>query len=805
MVANYTTKPGCYIAAVCGDWSTGEKITFVSSEVKSNAVDLAAAKRAWEDATRKSNLEKEKQNKIAQSQSVKIFGDADPKGTHPYIAEKRLSGLHGARVFFGHDETCLVIPLRDSNGTLWGLQRIYNKGEKRFIKGMRKESCFHTIPDNADLLKENLIILCEGFATGASIYEATGRTVVCAMDAGNLSKVGKAIFKDNPDAAFLIAADDDRYTDGNPGLTKGDEARITTGGYIVSPQFREAQDWTTDFNDLARLEGNERVKEQIEAAIKKVRRNYVRCLGFRGQSYYFSSSENKYIIELGELGQNKLLSLMPLEYWQARYPNEKKGVDWTRAGSDLMKQCRDMGTYRPGSSRERGIWLDSGKTVVHLGDRLLVDNNEIDLHDFKGKFHYTMDEAIERIHPFPMTVQELEPFRNAVNILRLRDPWSKYFLMGWPVQALLSGYIPWRTHLHLTSQAGAGKSTIQNDILFPMVSVLAHPFGAGATTEAGIRSHIGSRAMVAIVDEFESEAKHSGNRLESILDYMRQCSTGGFITKGSAAQKSVEYLATSSFVLSSVGEVIFKPTDASRFIQIHLEKKDKDPDQWETLVSYTNQIKEPGYAEKFFARCIDVLALKLSQRNADLYSSVLAGWNLVTSDEVVTQEVAQNIVAQINTEKEVSTSQPDDHRELLDWILGLRIEINWTNSGVGQKMSMGDAMHKVLIEGVESDHNIIIRQYGIRLVKQLTGEVGFFFATGAAEFKRLVKDHPKGNSCKSILLRSDGAKESRQRMGIGNIKGVFIPTESVKGVDPVPLFPVPSLVKRDIEGLFGEE
>jgi len=53
---------------------------------------------------------------------------------------------------------------------------------------------FHAIGDAT--LDE--LIICEGYATGASLHEATGFQVLCAMSAGNLLPVAQAVRNADP-------------------------------------------------------------------------------------------------------------------------------------------------------------------------------------------------------------------------------------------------------------------------------------------------------------------------------------------------------------------------------------------------------------------------------------------------------------------------------------------------------------------------------------------------------------------------------------------------------------------------------
>ena len=74
----------------------------------------------------------------------------------------------------------------------------------------------------------DVVRLCEGWATGASLHEATGLPVVAAMDAGNLGPVAELLRRSYPDAAITIVADNDDKPgrEINPGVTAATKAAV---------------------------------------------------------------------------------------------------------------------------------------------------------------------------------------------------------------------------------------------------------------------------------------------------------------------------------------------------------------------------------------------------------------------------------------------------------------------------------------------------------------------------------------------------------------------------------------------------
>jgi hypothetical protein len=124
----------------------------------------------------------------------------------------------------------LVIPLRDG-AALHSLQFIDAEGGKRFLTGGRVAGCYFSIgnPTSATAL-----CIAEGFATSATIHEATGCQVAVAFNAGNLEPVARALRAKFPDVALILCAEDNVHTNGNPGLTK---ATVGNPGLLSLPTW----------------------------------------------------------------------------------------------------------------------------------------------------------------------------------------------------------------------------------------------------------------------------------------------------------------------------------------------------------------------------------------------------------------------------------------------------------------------------------------------------------------------------------------------------------------------------------------
>jgi phage/plasmid primase-like uncharacterized protein len=182
---------------------------------------------------------------------------ADASADHPYLVRKRIEP-HGIKI---DRAGRLVVPVIDQEGEILSYQTIDAEGNKRFLKGGKIEGGFYELRGN-----RKVIFIGEGFATCASIHQATGFTTLVAFDCGNLAKVAKSAKEMFLGSRIVICADNDQFTEGNPGIAKAKAAAGLVFGEIVYPTFNESDlaSKPTDFNDLHTLQGIEAVKEQIE-------------------------------------------------------------------------------------------------------------------------------------------------------------------------------------------------------------------------------------------------------------------------------------------------------------------------------------------------------------------------------------------------------------------------------------------------------------------------------------------------------------------------------------------------------------
>lgn len=181
-----------------------------------------------------------------------------------YLDRKQVKG-YGVRYGidpYGND--VLVIPMKNMLDEIQAVQFI-NPNGKKIINGF-KAGNFHLIGDLKAIDAAKEIFFVEGYATGASVHEATGSPVVVAFDCGNLEAVLGVFRQQYPHQKFTIAADDDSKTPGNPGKTKAEAASSKHKARVVLPRFSsmpEGVEPLTDFNDLHVYVGLTEVRMQL--------------------------------------------------------------------------------------------------------------------------------------------------------------------------------------------------------------------------------------------------------------------------------------------------------------------------------------------------------------------------------------------------------------------------------------------------------------------------------------------------------------------------------------------------------------
>ena len=271
-------KKGWYFArfteemshACYGDWSEGQ--TYRWNSLKDTVITPAQSqklKSAMLEAQKVRNEARALEQSETAKECKKLWDElTGAPDDHPYLKTKGVKP-YGIKLHIPSND--LIVPVL-SSGNISSLQGIGVSGEKKFCTNGKVSGGYHLIGDVGPL-----VLMCEGYATGASLYEATGIPTVVAFNAGNLPKVAKELKKEYPDADFIICADNDKWTPGNPGRAKATEAAEVLSGMVAYPKFKQPEidkhGKPTDWNDYHQIYGLNAVLKSLKPKIKKVQRN----------------------------------------------------------------------------------------------------------------------------------------------------------------------------------------------------------------------------------------------------------------------------------------------------------------------------------------------------------------------------------------------------------------------------------------------------------------------------------------------------------------------------------------------------
>lgn len=728
--------------------------------------DEERAKRAAEREARRKALEAEAlaEQERAAAWALKLWEEAteDPAG-HPYPQRKGVATLAGVRcarewVKEWIDEDTgevkvrryadpLLVPIWSAPGKLASLQAIFptkcigrkpregEKDERRdkdYLAGGRKHGCYFLF---GRVTKETrLVIFCEGWATGASLHEATGLPVVVCFDAGNLETVATMMRGKLPELRMVFAADNDQFTkrsDGkpwNPGVEAAKRAVEAVKGVLAVPKFDSLEGEPTDFNDLHARKGLEAVRSAIEQALNPPAppapaaapapakdaaaapptgdddesdlpedNKHFAILGYDHERYFIFQHGKRQIstITKGDMGEKGLIELAPLNWWEMNFPG-KNGIDSSAAANFIMRTAEKRGIYDVSRIRGRGAWLDDGRHVFHHGSYLTVDGEPTDITRIKSRYVYELDRSLPDPADTPLEGDEGELILDVASRFRWTKPGSAALIAGWVALAPLCGALRWRPHLWITGGAGSGKTTVLNEFVHHLLGGL-DLYAQGSSSEAGIRQTLRADARPVLFDESESNEETDARRVQNVIALIRQSSTESeaLTLKGTAGGDAMAYHIRSMFCLASIQIALKHQADVERLTVLNLRSKREEANaaaSWTSLKNliYTMQ-RDPTLPARLFRRSLDLLPVTLknidvftnaaaerfnNQRDGDQYGTLLAGaWSLI-SPQLATKEQALEMIDRYDWSEHRENNDMDEGQRALSALMEAHIKVN---------------------------------------------------------------------------------------------------------------------------------
>ncbi len=579
-------KGNSYQSVTVGDWRSGHHSTVKSydptAETKSS---LGYAKKYIEEKEKAIKDRKEETHKECKDKWEPIFNDCMVKSPrHEYLRHKKIKENYRARM---RGESTLLVPIENPKFGFVGCQQIFkkdNKFLKFFTKGIRIQGSYSRLT-NFDLKNEKLIYLAEGFATAASVYEATGKPVVICFNCNNIIPAIASIRSVNKSVKIVIAGDDDHEVikPKNPGRHHADQATKQFSNCVSRfPKF-QTPDGLSDFNDLHITESIEKVTEQL--SISNSEFIEIRLLGHKSGRFYYVNSQTSEILNLTAANHSpdNLMAQAPRKYWGQKYgyKKDKEGSptlspDWDLVKEKLFDYQRTQGFFDSEKIRGIGGWIDSGKIVFNSGKHLFIDGEKLPIseHTLQTQFVYEASKNIDLDLSIQPTQDDIDQLIKCFELVNYKNPADYIYLLGIIILAQTPGLWTWRPHSWLSGPRGSGKSTIlywlDNLIFTNQTGIIEN------ATAAGIRGELGYSAVSCIIDEAEASTVESKRRMAQVMELARQSSsnTGSKTLRGTATGESVSYMLNSLFIMGSIQTSLNNAADNSRFTVIELLKGD---------------------------------------------------------------------------------------------------------------------------------------------------------------------------------------------------------------------------------------
>jgi putative DNA primase/helicase len=492
----------------------------------------------------------------------------------------------------------------------------------------------------------------------------------------------------------------------------------------------------------------------------------------------------------------------PIRFWEqcGIFKKDKSDAGWDhkKAATWMMHWCRLRGIYNPDRQRGRGAWLDNGRPLLNLGNRLIVKGETHPLKLPGSEYIYEAGATVNQTVAPPIDATTAGELAEICKLFRWEREISATLMAGWLVIAPICGALPWRPSIWVSGGSGSGKTTLETRIVRPVLGRIGLRV-QGGTTEAGIRQILMRDARPVAFDEADAENAHGKMRIQSILDLVRQSSSegGAEIVKGTQAQSGAKrYHIRSCFMFSSINVTMDHLADESRITVLELRNAAAGcQDEFDALLARIESSITPEFCAGLLARAVWLMPVILrnaatfaravtthlgNSRVGDQIGTLLAGRYALLSDDEVTPEQAKKWVEKQDWGGLTSaTAAPDEER------LTLRLIQQKIKVDLGDKVierTVGEVLEEAAKDtGTDSMADLMARNYqnALKRVGLKFEDGGVWVSNTHHEIKTWLKDSPWASQWGRSLKRIPGAKTSEPKVIVfgkwDKTKAVWLP------------------------------
>jgi putative DNA primase/helicase len=531
-------------------------------------------------------------------------------------------------------------------------------------------------------------------------------------------------------------------------------------------------------------------------------------LGFNNNIYHYLPKKGGQVVSLTPNGHSELQmrAMASDEYWYGlkQFEKPKGGFDWKGAAGFFMRSCQTLPIYSPDRLRGIGAWIDGERCVLHRGEHLVVDGHVHSGLRLPGKqsFVYERKASLTKTIAPPISTADAHKLGEIIKSMRWEKPIYGTLMSGWIAVAAICGALKWRPAIWVTGGSGAGKTTLDTNIVSPILEGICERM-ASTSTEAGIRQILGNNALPIIFDEAEAEGWTDKQRIQHVLDLVRQSTSegGAAIVKGTQSQTgAIRYTMRSCFMFLSVNVTINRQADESRITVLSLENPPQGDLEaqahYDRLIEQIAALVTAEYCAGFVARAVMLMpvirdnaetfkravAAKLgSARVGDQVGTLCAGAYSLHSSNRITLAEAIDWVDRQDWEEATSADAVTDEQRLMDKLLSRTITVQSIATGtvsrtVGELLKAA-AGHDDMPAGPAED---ALKRCGIiPQAPTKTQDGGMWVANRHPALADYLKDTPWSSptSWRRALKRYPGAKSSVAQLYFAGVysRAIFVP------------------------------
>lgn len=496
----------------------------------------------------------------------------------------------------------------------------------------------------------------------------------------------------------------------NPGRKAAAEiAEILGHGYVVRTTGTtgydladaEADGWTEARTlEFIAEQPPEPEHQQPGYEPRDIEQNFFRVLGYDGDEFYFYSHLAERVVEIsrGSMGSPAaLLQIAPMRWWQATgMSNERGNIQTTAAADMLINECYARGLYNPADCRGRGAWDDDGNSVLHVGNKLIVNGEPTALREYKSRYLYEKRQSMGVDYHDPIKTASAHKLLGICKLIRWEEKISAELLAGWIVIAPICGALTHRPHIYLIGPATSGKSWVVEEVISGVLGKTAF-VTASKSTAAGIRQSLRSDALPVIFDEAEAEELHDRMRLQEVFDMARVSFNGDAapIHKGTADQTGKSYMPRSCFAFASINMSMKRYADETRTTILKISPPSKniaaETEKFSVLQKLATETITPEWRGGLLARTVNLIptiktnakifaqeaALYFgSRRQGDQLGAVLAGLYSLHSTGIVTAQAARDFIHSREWPQQKELIDDSSHTRLWKFMQEIELKVD---------------------------------------------------------------------------------------------------------------------------------